>query len=127
MLKIISLLLFLSAVSIAYADNSFVLSSLDEAKILSQQTQQPVLLIFGSNDCRFCNALKEDIITNKLSPAINRYIVCYINIKDNQDLKNRYNISVVPDSLILIKQNEKFRTKGYLKDSYIKWLNNARQ
>lgn len=126
MLKIINLLLFLSAVSISYAGDSFILSSLDEAKVLSERTEQPILLIFGSDDCRFCNQLKEDIINNKLSPTINRYIICYINIKDNQELKNKYNISAIPDSLILIKQASKFRTKGYMKDNYIQWLNNAR-
>lgn len=126
MLKIISLAFVLFLMSFANANEGFILNSLEEAQKLSQQTEQPILLIFGSDDCRFCNQLKIDIISNKLSPAINRYIVCYIDIKHSPELKNTYNISVIPDSLILIKQTEKFRNKGYLKDSYIKWLNNAR-
>ena len=107
----------------ASANDRFILDSFEQTNRLSQETNKPALIIFGSDDCKFCNLLKQDILDYKLSPSIDRYIICYIDIKKNPELKNEYDVSVIPDSRILINGKETNRTKGYSKTNYIKWLN----
>lgn len=107
----------------AYANDGFILNSLEQTNKLSQEINKPALIIFGSDDCKFCNLLKQDIINYKLSPDIDKYIICYIDIKKNPELKNEYDVSVIPDSRILINGKETNRIKGYSKTNYMKWLN----
>ena len=105
------------------ANDGFILDSIDATHRLSRETGKPILIIFGADDCKFCNALKQDILDNNLSPEIDKYIICYIDIKKNPELKNEYAVSVIPDSRILINGKETNRTKGYSKTNYMKWLN----
>jgi thioredoxin-related protein len=125
MLKTICLV-FLSSIlsTIVSANDSFILHSLTEANRLSATTKKPVLLIFGSESCRYCNMLKKDILIYELSPSIDKYIVCYIDTDKNPEFKNKYNVSVIPDSRILSHNKEIRKNKGYSKYKYIKWLNN---
>lgn len=126
MLKIFFFLLSVIIMSALSANDSFVLRSLIEAQNLSQQTKQPILLIFGNDNCRFCNNLKQDIINNELSPNINKYIICYLDTTENEEMKIKYKVSTIPDSIVIFDQTEKARIKGYSKDTYLKWLSNVR-
>lgn len=110
----------------ASANDSFILSSLDEGIKLSKEVNRPLLVIFGSDNCQFCTALKNDILNLKLSPDIDNYIICYIDIKEYPELKTKYNISMIPDSRIIINDEQKSSVKGYAKQNYLKWLNNDR-
>jgi thioredoxin-related protein len=123
MVKIIYLLFFLAVlVTTVSANDSFILDSIEEAQRLSQLTNKPALIIFGADYCKFCNSLKEDILNNSLGSDIKDYIICYVDIKENVDLKEKYNISMIPDSRIFIDAREIKRIKGYSKNNYMKWL-----
>jgi len=115
------LLLFSTTI---FANDSFILSSIEETQKLSKLTNKPALIIFGADYCKFCQILKQDILTNQLNPSVDKYIICYIDVKDNPDLKNKYKISSIPDSRILIDNEQVSKTTGYSKNTYIKWLNN---
>lgn len=118
MLKfIISLLLFIC--SISYGE--FVLDSLTEAKELSKLTNQNVLAIFGSDDCEFCQKLKTDL-SDKLTSSIDSYIICYIDLKDNPNMKQEFKIRTIPDSRIFDRDTQKNQYIGYNKEGYIEWL-----
>lgn len=125
MVKIIYLLFFLAVlVTTVSANDSFILDSIEEAQRLSKLTNKPALIIFGADYCKFCNSLKDDILNKKLSPTIDRYIICYIDIKLNPELKDQYGVNMIPDSRIFSNTKEIRRVKGYSKNNYLKWLNN---
>jgi thioredoxin-related protein len=121
----IYLLFFIAIlVTFASANDSFILDSIEETKRLSKLTNKPALIIFGADYCKFCNSLKEDILNNELSPIVDNYIICYIDIKSSPELKIEYNISMIPDSRILLNNQELSSKKGYSKESYKLWLEN---
>lgn len=105
----------------------FILDSLDEAKELSKSTKQPILVIFGSDNCSFCTQLKNDISNGQLTTALDPYIICYIDLKNNASYKEKYSISIMPDSRILSKDKETSKATGYTKEKYIQWLKNAKR
>jgi thioredoxin-related protein len=105
-----------------FANDSFILSSIDETQKLSKLTNKPALIIFGADYCKFCSMLKQDVLNKQLSPSIDKYIICYVDIKDNTELKDKYQVSLIPDSRIFIDLTEKRKTKGYNKDTYLQWL-----
>jgi thiol-disulfide isomerase/thioredoxin len=109
--------------TIIFANDGFILSSIEETQKLSKLTNKPALIIFGADYCQFCQVLKQDILANQLNPSIDKYIICYVDTEDNPDLKNKYKISSIPDSRIFIDNKQVSKTTGYSKDTYIKWLN----
>jgi thioredoxin-related protein len=122
--NIISLIIFVLFSMNLYGD-SFMLNSLVEAKTLAKDTNKPILLIFGTDDCLFCVNIKTDIKNGKLTPEVEPYIICYVDIKEHKDLKQEYNVNRIPDSRI-IKQDVIIKSKiGYSKNSYKEWLKNA--
>jgi thioredoxin-related protein len=112
--------------SLTYAKDSFILGSLSEAKTLAKSTNKPLLIIFGADYCRYCNDLKQDILSYELSPEVNPYIICYLDISQDTELKTKYNISVLPDSRIFVKDQQKSKNTGYSIKQYKTWLNNAK-
>jgi thioredoxin-related protein len=116
----------LFSLTFAYGNDSFILSNLDEAKKISQISGQPILVVFGADYCDFCNKLKKDILNFELSPAVDKYIICYLDVQKDKSLKKTYNIGAIPDSRILINNIEKSTNKGYSKNSYIKWISNVK-
>lgn len=100
-----------------------MLDSLSEANELSKNTNKPVLLIFGSEQCIFCDKLKENILNNNLSESIDAYIVCYIDIDQNKEMSNEYNIQSIPDSRVLKNGLQKAKLIGFQLNNYKNWLN----
>lgn len=123
MLKFIIAVLLMCSTSYG----GFILDSLDEAKELSKSTQQPILVIFGGDNCSFCNKLKNDISNGQLTTALDPYIICYIDLNNNPSYKEKYSISIIPDSRILSKDKETSKATGYTRDKYIQWLKNAKR
>lgn len=123
--KVLAILLISLFASIGYADG-FVLSSLTEAEKLSKKTKQPILLIFGSDNCGFCKSLMSDISNNKLSPEIDPYIICYINVSKEKKYKNEYNVNMIPDSRVIIDSKEIDKSVGYTKEQYKSWIKNVK-
>ena len=105
--------------------DTFVLSSLTEAQFLAKETNKPMLLIFGADSCGFCILLKEDL-NSILKKDVDNFIVCYLDLKSNQELKKQYDINLIPDSRIILDGEVNSVFKGYKPKDYKKWLQNAK-
>lgn len=132
-MNIIKKILFLTIVAgIVFVSNvvvaqTFVLDSLPEANRLSKATNRPVLLIFGTDSCNFCDLLKKSLESD-LKKDVDNYIVCYLDIKKHPDLKQQYNISLIPDSRIIKDSHTLSTNKGFKIMTYKTWLqNNAKR
>ena len=127
MIKIIYLIFFIGVIAtIASANDKFILSSIEEANSLASKTKQPLLLIFGSESCTYCKLLKQDISSGKLDGSIDRYIVCYIDVNENNNLKDIYNISIIPDSRIIKDNKQVEKIIGYSRTSYEDKIKNVK-
>ena len=124
MLKFLFAIILLSS---ALYGADFTVKSLDEAKTLSKSTKQPILVIFGSDNCSFCTKLKDDISNGQLTEYVDPYIICYVDLKDNGEYKTEYKISIIPDSRILVDNKEVSKAVGYNKNDYSKWLKNVKR
>ena len=91
----------------------------DNAKTVSKQYNKKLILIFGADWCPYCKDLKKDIGKIK---EFKEYIVCLINIDNNQTLVNEYKIKGLPTSIILSDDKEEARKSGYKYNDYCKWL-----
>lgn len=117
--------LFLSCGLVLASDN-FILNSLDDAIRLSETTQQPVLLIFGSENCKFCNRLKDDLINSELKNYTDRYIICYIDVDDNITLRDKYEVRTIPDTRIIKNKVQITKIVGYNKQTYKDKIKNVK-
>jgi thioredoxin-related protein len=123
MIKIIYVLFAIgSMLTIASANDSFVVTSIKDAKILSESTNKSILLIFGADYCRYCNQLKSDLFVSPLKELTDRYIICYVDLEKNPEMKSEYNVSMIPDSRILKNDNQISKIKGYSPKSYQDWI-----
>ena len=91
----------------------------DKAKNTADTYAKKLVLIFGAVWCPYCKDLKKDISTIR---EFDDYIVCFIDIDNNKDITNKFQIKELPTSIILYKNNEEARKSGYKKTEYIKWL-----
>ena len=107
--------------------NGFVLESLEEAKTLSKSTKQPILVIFGSENCSFCTKLMADIDNGQLTDYLDPYIICYVDLKKHEGYKDKYKVNMIPDSRIISNDKETSKATGYNKNEYIQWLKNAKR
>jgi thioredoxin-related protein len=92
-------------------------SSYEDALHLSKEINLPVLLIFSSDNCHHCDRLKQNITD------IKDVIIYIAKIKKDKELYAQYNVSIVPDSVLIINNTQHKRLKGFKdKDSYLLWL-----
>ena len=125
-MKLIIVLLMLVATTITPTSlfaESFILDSLSEANKLSKSTNKPVLVIFGSDSCAFCMLLKKSIASD-LKNDIDGYIICYLDLGKNPELKTEYQISLIPDSRIVKDDTTISVKKGFNLREYKNWLQN---
>ena len=107
--------------------NGFILDSLEEAQSLSKSTKQPILVIFGSENCSFCTKLMADIDSGQLTTYLDPYIICYIDLNKNEEYKEKYKVNMIPDSRLISNGKETSKATGYTKIEYIQWLKNAKR
>jgi len=107
-----------------YSNDTLIINSIDVAKEISTETNKPLLVIFGADYCVYCDILKNDILNKKLSPNIDNYVVCYVDIQKDKISKVKYNISTIPDSIIIDSNKTKSRQTGYSIEKYKTWLKN---
>jgi thioredoxin-related protein len=124
LLSTVYVLLFICG--LVLANDNFILNSLDDAIRISETTQQPVLLIFGSESCKFCNKLKEDLTNSELKDYTDRYIICYIDVHDNITLKNKYEVRAIPDTRIIKNKVQITKIVGYNKETYKDKIKNVK-
>lgn len=124
MIKYILLSIFMIMIpSYAYGGGPSMVNSLEDAIALSESTKKPILLIFSAEWCGFCKSLKKDIDNSRLSKELDGLIICYIDTDKNPDLKKQFDIKSLPDSRVLINNQEKYQHKGYIFRNYKRWLN----
>jgi thioredoxin-related protein len=99
----------------------FIIESLPEAQKLAEKTNRPILVIFGAEYCTYCHKLKRDILLGGI-PESDKYIVCYIDIEKDEEIKKKYRIKTIPESRIFDKDKEKGKIIGYMPKRYREWL-----
>lgn len=119
---VIIILLFITNYSVA--TDKIYSTTLEEAVLLSESQNKPILVIFSAEWCKPCRRLKDDINFGKYNKELLNTIVCFVDIEDRQDLKQEYQIDTVPDSRILVDRIEKHRINGYNPNKYKQWLMN---
>lgn len=117
---------FLFTCGLVLANDNFILNSLDDSLRISETTDQPILLIFGNDSCRFCKRLKDDLINSELKNYTDRYIICYIDIDDNITLKDKYEVRTIPDTRIIKNKVQIIKIVGYNKQTYKDKIKNVK-
>jgi len=122
--KIVLFMLFICIpIYSGYANNdSYIIkNSLENALLLSKETQQPILVIFSAPWCKNWKVMEKDLIAN--ISDLDLYILCIVNIEEREDLKKMYKVKNIPD-YILIKDNiEIKRNVGYHEYiNFYRWL-----
>lgn len=117
--------ILLCSISSVSADSPAMVNSLEDAMALSESTKMPVLVIFGADWCGYCKILKKEISSGEMNKELDNYIICYIDTDKNKDLKKEFNVRSLPDSRIFIDKKETSQYKGYDKNKYKKWIENA--
>ena len=125
MIKILySLIFFIITLSnTGLCDSFYIYDSLEDAVIISQNTKQPILVVFTADWCKFCNVMKKDIENNITD--FDDYIICYVNSEKRSDLAKEYRVKTIPDYFVLKNNIEIKRKVGY--SNYMnltQWLNN---
>lgn len=85
--------------------------------------ERNVLVIFGAEWCKYCKILKNDMPIMNLDG----YVICYVDVTKNKDLKVRKGISSLPTSMIIDQGREVSRKVGYLEQEYKDWLESNRR
>lgn len=96
-------------------------SNIEDAIVLQQNTDIDLILIFTADWCRFCDKLKNDIVSDEL--MLSDKIVCYIDIDKSRKIAKQYGVKTIPDSRLIKNQKEIKKVIGYNnKTQYIKDL-----
>lgn len=120
MLSVLSVFL-MCCMNNLYADRPAVyVDSLEDAEVLSERTNQKILIIFSAKWCKYCRLLSRFLKEN--STLLNNYIVVIIDYDTNKDLVKQYAVRNLPDSRIINKGKELSSMVGYDKQEYIQWL-----
>lgn len=122
---LILLVLIFGSINSLYAQGPSIVNSLEDAMALSESTKMPTLVIFGAEWCGYCTGLKNDINNGELNKELDSYIICYIDVDKNKDVKKEYKVRNLPDSRILKNKIETEKITGYEKNRYKKWINDA--
>lgn len=83
---------------------------------------KPLLIIFGADWCGACKRLKKEINQFDLT----NYVICFVNVDERKDLKNKYNINSYPTSIIIKEEKIIDKTIGYSRSNYENWLGKNR-
>lgn len=107
--------------SVTLAKPPIYTNSLDDAMALQKNIDHDILLIFSSNNCVYCNLLKEDLP----EMGIENKIICIIDINNtnNKNIKKLYDVSIIPDTRIISGGKQLKKIVGYKnKITYIELL-----
>lgn len=122
---IIPILIAICLNSLCFADPSIFVSNYNDAQLLSQKINRPILLIFRADWCNHCDEMKEDLSLN-LS-VLDNTIVCYIDYDKNKQLIKNYKIKSVPTIVVLKDNKEISRKVGYKNIiDLTQWLENVK-
>jgi len=126
MIKVIYMLFAIGLImTAASANDSFIVTSLKDAKMLSESTKKPILLIFGADYCKYCNELKSDLFASPLKELTDNYIICYVDVDKEPNIKS-YSVTMIPDSRVIKNNREIAKIKGYSSNNYVRWIKNVK-
>lgn len=102
-----------------FANPPILTNSLDQAIALQKNINHDIILIFSSDKCVYCKLLKEDL--SKMD--IQDKIICIVDINKNTKLKDKYEVSLIPDTRIISNGREIKKIVGYAnKTKYIELI-----
>jgi thioredoxin-like negative regulator of GroEL len=119
-LKILCVMLMLYIPTNIYASN-IIYNDYQLATILSNETSMPILLVFSSESCGYCEKLKDDL--PNLSDSLDSYIVCILDIHEYAEISKDMKVRNLPTSIVLDRGVEVSRKTGYGLQNYKEWLN----
>lgn len=119
-LKILCVMLMLYIPTNIYA-STIIYNDYQLATILSNETSMPILLVFSSESCGYCEKLKDDL--PNLSDSLDSYIVCILDIDKYTEISKDMKVRNLPTSIVLDRGVEASRKIGYGLQNYKEWLN----
>lgn len=96
----------------------------EEAVKISKIENKKIFLLFYGEYCGPCNKIKEELTKPEVLRILDNYVVCYVDLLKEKELRKKYNINSVPTFFIL-DQNEKIikKNSGYKDSVYLSnWL-----
>ena len=127
-LLLICALSFLFTNNISYSDNVVKVSinspSYQESIKIAKEEQKKIFLLFYGEYCGPCNSIKEELMKPEVLQVLDNYVVCYVDLLKEKELRQMYKIKSVP-TFFIIDHNEKIIKKenGYKDSKYlINWL-----
>ena len=93
--------------NILYAKPPIFIKNYNEAVKVSQEFNQPLILIFSADWCAYCVRLKKDISKNL--DKFDDTTICIIDIDDQPEIAKKYNATKIPKSIFFDKQGKKIR------------------
>lgn len=127
---LLSLSLLLGFCSTALAEDRVIkvinldITSYKDALVLAKSENKKIFLYFSGEYCHHCQRQKEVFIKDDVVEKLKNYIICYVDLVEDKEIANKYNVRSVP-SYFIIDENEKIIKKntGY-KDSsnFLNWL-----
>lgn len=108
------------------ADDGIIInteSDYKEVLKLAEESNKEIILVFTGDNCSWCKKQKEVLSNKEVSNKLGEYVLCYVNVSKNKNLAKKHNVSSIPKSVIIDK-NEKVlkESSGYKSEKeFIKW------
>ena len=96
----------------------------EESLKIAKESNKKVFLLFYGEFCGPCNSIKEELMKPEVLQVLDEYVVCYVDLVKEKDLRKKYGVKSVP-TFFIIDQNEKIIKKesGYKDAKYMmNWL-----
>lgn len=89
------------------------LNNYNESVKVSKELNQPLILIFSADWCRYCVQLKKDI-SNHVDQFPNTTI-CIVDIDTNKNVSKKYRVKKIPKTIVFNRQGKKIKEfDGYI-------------
>jgi thioredoxin-related protein len=86
-----------------------IAQTFDEAKELSRQQDRPILLLFASEDCSWCQKSRTETLIDAAVRQITKkflFVVMDVNDRSNAALRNRYGVKGLPTYVVTDSDGE---------------------
>jgi thioredoxin-related protein len=92
----------------------------------SKELNKPILLIFVTNWCTYCNKMKLDTFSNEkvVKEIEEKYISVYVDADKEKDLVKKFSVTVLPSCVITNYKEEKLKVSvGFKKpEEFLKFI-----
>lgn len=98
--------------------------SYSESLDLAKKSNKKIFLLFYGEYCSPCNKIKEELMKPEVLQVLDNYVVCYVDLVKEKELRQAYKVKSVP-TFFIIDHNEKIikSDSGYKSSEYmINWL-----